>query len=273
MPTGVAVVTGAAGGMGSKCAACLARDGWKNLLLCDVDAARLEAVARPLRENGTNVEIIAGDITDPSFIAKIVSAAEARGIGALVHTAGIAPQMGTKERVLAINLDATLALVEAVRPLMTQGSAILLYASTASHIPEAPELEALFENPLPPGGSLSYADRVPGAMEAYKLSKRGVRALVRREARSFGKRGVRLVSISPGIVDTVMTEGEMNDPMRFMIDVAGVQRKGDPVELAEVSAFLVSPRASFITGTDLVVDGGQLAGIEHAEVAMPDLPK
>lgn len=260
-PEGVAIVTGAAGGMGSQCARLMAEDGWNDLLVCDIDGARLESVAAPLRSNRTKAEVLAAEITAPDFVDRLLDRVGSRSIAAVIHTAGIAPQMGEKERVLAINLDATLALVETLKPRMAEGSAMLLYASTASYMPVTPELEALFEQPMAPGDALALADRVPDSMAAYLLSKRAVRALARREAKSFGERGARLVSISPGLVDTIMTAGEVNETTQYMLDAAAIQRKGRPEELAAVSVFLVSPKASFVTGIDLVVDGGELAGM------------
>lgn len=258
---GVAIVTGAAGGMGRECARLLAEAGWKELILCDLDENRLQSVAETVRDKGASADILVGEITDPAFMENLRTMIGARGIGAVIHTAGVAPQMAEKDRLLAINLDATIALVDMIRPLMSEGSAALLFASTASHMPVTPELEELFEKPIPPSGSSALVDKVPDSMAAYLLSKRAVRMLVKREAKSFGDRGARLVSISPGLVDTVMTQGEVNETTQYMLDVSAIPRKGRPEELAEVAVFLVSPKASFMTGCDVIVDGGELAGM------------
>ncbi len=97
-PEGIAVVTGATGGMGSATAQQLADAGWSAQLLCDVDEERLEAIAAPLRGSGVKVDTIAGDIADPAFPDRFLAVLGGRAIGALVHTAGISPVMGSAER-------------------------------------------------------------------------------------------------------------------------------------------------------------------------------
>lgn len=259
LPQGVAVITGAAGGMGSACARQLAKAGWNSLLLCDVSEERLEAVAQPLREAGSAVTVVAGDIADPAFPAKAVAALNGEPIAALIHTAGIAPMNQEPVRILAVNLDATIRLVEAVRDHMSSGSAAVLFASNSSYFPMPPEAAPAFSQPLPEGGAVSLAHLTPSPEQAYPLSKLGVRALVKREAKAFGERGVRLVSLSPGAIDTPMTQGaQVSGPLaERMILGSAIGRMGQADEVAAVAVFLCSPAARFVTGVDWLVDGGQ----------------
>lgn len=259
LPQGVVVVTGAAGGMGSACARQLAQAGWNSLLLCDVSEERLEAVAKPLRRAGTAVTILACDIADPAFPATVLRALEGTRIAALVHTAGIAPMNQEPKRILAVNLDATVRLVEAVRDHMAAGSAIVLFASNSSHFSMPPEAASAFAQPLPEGGAGALAHLAPSAELAYPLSKLGVRARVKREAKAFGKRGVRLVSLSPGAIDTPMTQGAQvtGGLAERMIFGSAIGRMGQADEVAAVAVFICSPAASFVTGVDWLVDGGQ----------------
>lgn len=262
-PQGVAVVTGAAGGMGSATAREFVGEGWNELLLCDISAERLEAVAAPLREQGTKVDILAGDIADPGFGSQLVTALKGRQIAALVHTAGLSPTMAGPERILVVNLDASVRLVEAIRDHMARGSAAVLYASNSAHMPMPPEASAAFWAPLPEGGAMALAHLCPTPEMAYPMSKIGVRALVKREARSFGERGARLVSVSPGAIDTVMTQGEAaaSPIVARMVNDSAVGRIGQPEELAAVSVFLCSPKASYVSAVDWLVDGGQTAAL------------
>jgi len=96
---------------------------------------------------------------------------------------------------------------------------------------------------------------------AYTVSKRGVKLLVERESPSFGARGARIASISPGIIDTPMGRQEMEKQpiMKVLVDKSPLAREARPEEVAAVAVFLCTPTASFITGTDILVDGGSIA--------------
>ena len=259
---GVAIVTGAAGGMGSHCARLLGEAGWSELILCDLDEARLAPVAAGLRAAGATVELLGGQITDPDFATLLLDRVGTRPIGAVIHTAGVSPAIfGDKDKLLEINLDATQALVDAVRARMAPGGAVVLFASMAGYFPMSPEADAAFEAPLPPGGTAELRHLVPNEGAAYTLSKRAVRAIAKREAKSFGNRGARIVSLSPGLIDTAMMAGEKNPQTEAMLAGAALTRLGRPEELAAAAVFLVSPQAGFITGCDLRVDGGALSSL------------
>lgn len=259
---GVAIVTGAAGGMGAHCARLLAEGGWPELILCDLDEARLEPVAVKLHTKGAKVELLAGEITYRAFTDNLLAAAGDRPVAAVIHTAGVSPALfGDRDRLLEINVDATQALVDAVRPRMAAGGAVVLFASMASYFPVSPGADAAFEAALPPEGTRALRHLVPEVGAAYTLSKRAVRAIAKREAKAFGERGARIVSISPGLIDTAMMAGEATPQTDAMLTGAALPRLGRPEELAAAAVFLASPQAGFITGCDLRVDGGALSSM------------
>lgn len=263
LPKGVAVVTGAAGGMGAPSARQLFAAGFRQLLLCDLHADRLESVAAPLRAAGAEVEILAGDIAAADYPEQLAAALGGRPIAAVIHTAGISPTMGDGARILEINLDATVRLVEVIRPRMAEGAAAVLFASMASHMPLGPEIDAAAAAPLTPENLQTLRRFAATPQAAYPISKRAVRALAAREAAAFGQRKARVVSLSPGLIDTGMGRAEFAAAAQtqVMLERTPLQRLGDPEELASAAVFLCTPAASYITGCDLRVDGGTTAAL------------
>jgi NAD(P)-dependent dehydrogenase (short-subunit alcohol dehydrogenase family) len=258
-PEGVAIVTGAASGMGLAVARRFAAEDW-TLLACDLDAARLDAAVEDGLEGVGVVETLAGDISAADFPARLLQALDGRPVAALVHCAGLSPTMGDPARILEVNLAASLRLVEAVRDRMAPRAAAVLFASTAGHMLGG-QLDAMIDAVVTPEAVPSLVAYAPNPGAAYSISKRGVQLLVRRQAKAFGARQARIASISPGIIDTPMGQAELGatEVMRQMIDMGALPRMGRAEEVAAAAAFLCSPEASFITGCDLRVDGGQLA--------------
>lgn len=259
----VSIVTGAAGGMGSAVVQQLAASGHDQFILCDMNKEALQQQASGLRSQGASVDIVAGDVSAQDFPDRIVSALAGRSIRALIHTAGISPRAGSAERVMQINLDATARLVPAILPHMAEESAAVLVASNSAHMPMGAEADAAFNKPLPSDGSAALMHLVASPLAAYPLSKRGVITLVKQHAMAFGERGSRIVSVSPGATDTNMVRNEMNEGAGAMriVETAAIKRLARPDELAAVMVFLASPAASFVTATDVLVDGGELLGM------------
>ncbi len=260
----ISVVTGGGGDMGLACARRLLARG-DRVLLVELDAERLARAAASLARDGAAPETACCDLADPAAIPAL--AARAAGLGrlrALVHTAGLSPTLGTGERIFAVNLVASARLLQHFLELAGPGSCALLIASQAGHFAAAgasTELRALLEDPLHSDllQKLAALDRNllhPGI--AYGASKLGVIRLAVREAPAWGARGARVVSLSPGIIDTGMGRREYAAQpfMRTMVERTPLGRMGRAEEIAAAAEFLCSDQASFITGTDLLVDGG-----------------
>jgi NAD(P)-dependent dehydrogenase (short-subunit alcohol dehydrogenase family) len=100
---------------------------------------------------------------------------------------------------------------------------------------------------------------------AYGMAKRANHVRVQAASIPWGRRGGRVVSISPGVISTPMGQAELagpfGDAMRTMIEMSATRRVGTPDDIAAAAEFLASPAASFITGTDLLVDGGVIAAL------------
>lgn len=262
-PQGIAVVTGAARGIGAACAKALVEDGWSDLLLCDLNGDLLEETAQKLHNSGARISTLAGDVTAPDFMERMIAACDGKPIAAAVHAAGVSPRMVDTARMLEINWESALAFTHAIKPRMADGGAAVLISSNTSYFPIDEELKEAFERPLAAGESAAYAERVGDSFKGYLLAKRGVRALAKSECVAFGEKGARIVSVSPGLIDTEMTKDRDTEVIQKMINESAVKRVGDTSELAAVIAFLLSPKASFVTGCDILVDGGETAGMGY----------
>ena len=257
---GAIVVTGAARGMGLTAAHRLYTPD-APMVLVDVNEEGVRAVADAL---GDNVHAVVCDVSDRDSVASLAEAVgDLGGLRSLAHAAGISPTMADWRRIIEVDLVGTALLVRALEPHTTPGSAAVCWASIAGHgvVPD-PELDAALDDPLAPDfldrlGTIA-GDGLAAAGQGYGYAKRGVMRLVAREAVAWGARGARICSISPGIIDTPQGRQEFEEQpaMATMIDLTPIKRWGQPEEIGNVVAFLLSDDASFMTGCDVVVDGG-----------------
>ena len=256
------MVTGGARGMGRACVERLIGRA-DHLLAVDLDAPDVDGAVG-----------FACDISDRDSVAELASRARRLGpFRALVHAAGISPTMADVRRILEVDLVGTQLLLDAFDPLVEPGSTAVCFASSAAHQVELmgarPDLDALVEHPTADG----FLDDVVAQFDdpglAYAWAKRGVIRAAARSAVAWGPRGGRALSVSPGLIDTGMgrQELEAQPMMRVMLDATPIGRFGTAGEVAAVVAFLVSDEASFLTGVDVLVDGGCVQGLRGLATA------
>jgi NAD(P)-dependent dehydrogenase (short-subunit alcohol dehydrogenase family) len=261
----VLVITGGAGGMGLASARALADRG--GVLLLDVDEEHLEEARSTLSAQGARVETLQCDVTSPADVGAVADHVRALGrFRCLVHTVGVSPEMADARTVVEVDLVGTARITDAVLPLVQPGSSAILFGSIAGYSDVDPAIEKLLCDPLADGLFHTLEQALGQPMDsatAYVLAKRGVMRLTERLATPWGARGGRVVTISPGLIDTAMgrLELERQPIIPQMIELTPVKRSDGPLpgrtdDVAALVAFLESDAAAFISGCDIRVDGG-----------------
>jgi NAD(P)-dependent dehydrogenase (short-subunit alcohol dehydrogenase family) len=260
----VSVVTGAARGMGRACAERIGREG-SFVVAVDLDLPDLEGTL------GLSL-----DISDRAAVERLVEEVRRHGeLRSLVHAAGISPTMADTRRIFEVDLVGTQLLLDAFEPLVEPGCAAVCFASSAAYhvalaVPDQ-KLDAFVEDPTTDGFLDRAAELASDSGMAYAWAKRGVIRAAARAAVAWGKRGGRVNSVSPGLIDTGMgrQELEAHPFMKVMLDATPLGRLGRSEEVAELVSFLVSDKASFVSGIDVLIDGGGLEGLRTLSNGRP----
>lgn len=243
-----AIVTGSAAGIGRATALKLHHDARQRgdkaqLMLVDLQADKLESVAKELRDEGAEVETFGGDLTDVSVPGRVVEATVKAfgGIDALISNAGVIKngslmdiEVEDYELAFNINTRATWLLVKAARPHLAEAKGAIVATGSISGF-----------HPTPPLG-------------AYSASKAALIMMVRQLAVELGPEGIRCNAVSPGSTHTAMTDARYSQP-----ELAAEAAKKNPLHMigqpehqAAAIAFLAGPEAAYITGENILVDGG-----------------
>ena len=263
----IALVVGA-GGMSMAIAQRLGQA--HRILLASLQAEELEQGRQRLHELGVIASTLVCDITDATSVHALGAAVARIGaVATLVHVAALSPTAGDWRRVMSVNLIGAARIEQTLFPLMAAGGAAIFISSLAAHAPEPnADVLAVLDQPLAEDCLSRFEAVVSQPVSAglgYSLSKLALNRMVRRRASAWGRRGARILSVSPGLIDTVMgavedahANKETKAAMRSKLPLG---RDGSMADIADAVEFLASRRASYITGTDLLVDGGLVAAM------------
>ncbi|MBI4320258.1 MAG: SDR family oxidoreductase [Chloroflexi bacterium] len=242
----VAVITGAAGGIGAATARLFAHEGAK-LSILDLDEDRLGGVAAELETVGAKVVHMVTDVTDSKSVQKLVDVTLDRfgRIDILLNIAGLTRDCMSWKMTddqwnlcLDVNLRGTFNCCRAVLPIMrSQGYGKIVNTSSVSSL-----------------GNIGQVN--------YAAAKAGVSAMTKTLALEVAKFGINVNCVAPGFIDTMMTQAMRQDVLKRVVEEkVPLGRMGRPEEVGKLYLYLVSDDASFMTGQVVFLDGGISVGI------------
>ena len=238
-----AVITGGVRGIGKCIAETFCKNG-ANVIICDISSKEAaDQTEAELKEFGTRVRMVNGDITDPQTavnVAQIIKDEFDKKVDILVNNAGITNdklmiKMSPEDfsRVIDVNLNGSFYMTKDISALMIkQRSGSIISMSSVS---------GLKGNP---------------AQVNYSASKAGLVGMTKSAAKELGRRGIRVNGIAPGLVETDMTAVLTEEQKAGAAKNISMQRMGLPQDIANSALFLASDLSSYITGQIIAVDGG-----------------
>lgn len=249
----------------------------RKILLADLRQPNAEAAARVMRDAGFDVDTAMVDVSSRPSVQALAQQATVLGdVFGVIHAAGVSPSQASPETILSVDLYGTALVLEEFGKVIASGGSCVVISSQSGHRLGALTAEqdkalatTLTDDLL--ALPMLQADQIKDSLHAYQLSKRGNTLRVAAEAVSWGKRGARVNSISPGIIITPLANDELAGPRgtgyRQMIDLCPARRAGTPDEVGNVGALLMGADGAFITGSDFLMDGGVTASYWFGELA------
>jgi len=265
----VCVILGAGSGIGLETAKEM---GKKNVVvLAGRTKSKLENAKKLLEEKGIHAEIFACDASDREKVRELAGFSKQFGtIKSVINAAGMSPHMSNGSTIFRVNAVGTIHVNEVFAEYMGAGSTIIDISSMSAYmLPSEQVPYGLYYLALEDADKFyKAAEEMLSSMPeeaqpdmAYVLSKYFVIWYAKQCALKYGKKGIRVISVSPGSFDTPMGEVEKDGQELFTLNGA-LGRIGKPEEIAGLLEFLTSKKASYITGTDILCDGGTIAAVQ-----------
>ena len=243
-------------------------------VLADYSIDNANKAAKILEDAGFETRTVRTDLGNREDILELVRFAASLGpVKYLINAAGVSPSQAPVEKILQVDLYGTSVLLEEFGKMIAErGSGVVISSQSGHRLPalSLQENEALATAPVEELLRLPFIQAITDTLKAYQYSKRCNVLRVAGEACAWGRRGATINSISPGIIITPLANDELHGPRADgylkMIAGAPAKRAGTPDEVGDLAEFLMSSRGRFITGTDILIDGGTTASYWYGDL-------
>ncbi|MBR1630842.1 MAG: SDR family oxidoreductase [Paludibacteraceae bacterium] len=245
-----------------------------HIVLADQNEQHAAAVAQTLRQAGYDCSTVSADLGSRTDIRAVIRHALQHGeVRHLVNAAGVSPSQASVSDILRVDMYGTAVLLEEFGQVIADGGSGVIISSQSGHrlgsLPDD-QTEALAVTPTEQLLQLPFVQAITDTLKAYQYSKRCNVLRVMMEATRWGHRGATINSISPGIIITPLAADELNGPRgegyRRMLQSSPAGRAGTPDEVGDLAEFVMSSRGRFISGADLLIDGGTTASYWYGDL-------
>lgn len=262
----ICVITGGGSGMGLETAKLMGKTHY--VVICGRTVGKLQDAVRNLREQGVACEAFPCDVGKLTSVQELAAHAGALGeVQAVIHAAGMSPHMGDAENIMQTNAVGTVYMNTEFAKIMGRGGCILDVSSMSAYLTPsvvmprklykyALEDVELFRTKMNRRLRLFPKSVRPGV--AYGISKDFVIWYSKKSALRYGEDGIRVVCVSPGNFETPMGKLEEGEADQFTAHAA-IKRFGKPEEIAYLFSTIVDERNGYLTGLDIICDGGIVA--------------
>lgn len=246
----------------------------KHIVLADYNLDNAQRAALTLENAGYECSTIKCDLGSKEDILSLVEYATGKGeVMNVVNAAGVSPSQAPVAEILRVDLYGTSVLIEEFGKVIGEGGSCVVISSQSGHrLPALPQEQndALAMTATDKLLELPFLKAIDDTLKAYQYSKRCNVLRVMAEATRWGRRGATINSISPGIIITPLANDELHGPRKDgylkMIEGMPARRAGTPDEVGDLAEFLMSSRGRFISGADLLIDGGCTASYWYGDL-------
>lgn len=255
----VHVITGGGSGIGFECAKRF-KDGI--VLITGRNEKKLNNAVEELKTFGVTAKYHISDVSSRESMKELAEFAKDIGtIKTVINSAGVSGDGTTAEITFKIDLLGSEYIIDEFYNVIEDNSVVIMISSMMGKtIPDNPAYDDLLREPSKEGNLEKLVAIVEDKSNvAYNFAKKGVVSLVLKNADRFGSKGSRILAVSPGIIMTKMAEvaeKEHPEQMKYLRDITPMGRLGSIEDIANTVEFLCSDKASFITGSNIFVDGG-----------------